>query len=95
MHNGTVGMMSSSGPRNRLLEDNTANTSLMPPASARGAKDLIAMKKKKNALRKRGQTMSDADIAREIAEEEKAAIYQTNTVGKKKPVLSPAPFTSR
>eukprot|EP00605_Chrysophyceae_sp_TOSAG23-4_P001628 GSChrysophyteH1.ASY1.ANO1.1788.1 assembled CDS len=101
MHNGAVGMMSSSGPRNRLLEDNTANTSRMPPASARGAKDLIEMKKKKKALlhKRGGKTMNAADLEREIeleiAEEEKAARYVENTQGKKKPVLSPAPFSAR
>jgi hypothetical protein len=84
--------MMSSGPRNRLTADNTLNTSRMPPGSARGKKELAAMKRK---AKQRGIVLSDEDIQRQIAEEEQQAKYQENVFGTKKPVLHAAPFTSR
>ena len=83
--------MMSTGPRNRLT-DNTLNTSRMPPGSARGKKELAAMKRK---AKQKGIILSDADIQRQLAEEEKARNYEENVYGTKKPALGSVPFTAR
>jgi hypothetical protein len=86
-----VHMMTSNGPRNRILEmeQNTSNTSNMPNSSARGKKDLVGMKRKKK------KKLSKEELEQHALEEEKQQRYEDNAFGKKKPSLGAAPFSSR